>query len=57
MPDDSISSVLVGANVQTVLCPNLDFGGQCETLQADDNNLGDNATIGDNQTSSLRVRN
>jgi hypothetical protein len=56
LPDNSVSSVRVGANAQAVLCPDGDFGGQCETLKADDSTLADNTVIGDNEVSSLRVR-
>jgi hypothetical protein len=56
LPDNSVSSLRVGANVQTVLCPDADFGGQCETLKADDSSLADNTVIGDDEVSSLRVR-
>jgi len=56
LPDNSVSSVRVGANVQAVVCPDADFSGQCETLKADDSSLGDNTVIGDDEVTSLRVR-
>ena len=54
LPNDAISSLKVGGNVQAVLCRDDNFGGGCETFTGDDPNLGDNS-IGDNQVSSVKV--
>lgn len=54
LPNDAISSLKVGANVQAILCKDDNYGGGCETFTGDDPNLGDNG-IGDNQVSSVKV--
>jgi hypothetical protein len=54
LPNDSISSLKVGGNVQATLCRDDNYGGGCETFTGDDSNLGDNS-IGDNQASSVKV--
>jgi len=54
LPNDAISSLRVGANVQVVLCRDDNYGGFCETFTADDPNLTDNP-IGNDQVSSARV--
>ena len=56
LPNDSISSIRVGSNVQAVLCHDDNYSGGCETFTGDDSNLSDNS-IGDNQVSSVRVEN
>jgi len=53
--NDNAESVRVGSRVQAVLCQHDDYQGTCETLTADDANLGDNA-IGGNAVSSARVQ-
>jgi len=55
LPNDSISSIRVGSNVQAILCRDDNFSGTCETFTNDDSNLGDN-NIGDEQVSSARVQ-
>ena len=54
LPDNSVSSVRVGAGVRAVLCSDSNFGGVCETFSAHDPDLGDNP-IGSNQASSRQV--
>lgn len=54
LPNDSISSVKVGSNVQLVLCELHNFDGVCETFTSNDSYLGDNP-IGDERVSSIRV--
>lgn len=54
LPDNSVSSVRVGAGVRAVLCSDSNFGGVCETFTAHDPDLGDNP-VGNNQASSLQV--
>lgn len=54
LPNDSISSIKVGSNVQATLCEHDNYGGVCETFTGDDPYLGDN-TIGDNRVSSVKV--
>lgn len=54
LPNDSLSSLSVGPDVQVVLCEHDDYGGVCETFTANDDNLADNR-IGNDRVSSLRV--
>jgi hypothetical protein len=54
LPDNGVSSIQVGSNVQAYLCPNENFGGNCETITYNDPNLSDN-TIGNDQLSSIRI--
>ncbi|MBN1136492.1 MAG: pre-peptidase C-terminal domain-containing protein [Anaerolineae bacterium] len=54
LPNDTISSIRVGDNVQARLCRDANDGGVCETLAGDDANLGDNG-IGHDQVSSAHV--
>ncbi len=54
LPNDSLSSLAVGGNVQVVLCEHDDYGGACEVFTAADDNLSDNR-IGNDRVSSLRV--
>jgi len=54
LPNDSISSVKVGNNVQLILCEHHNFSGICETFTFNDSNLGDNS-IGSDRVSSIRV--
>ena len=54
LPNDSISSVKVGSNVQAVLCEHDNYGGTCETFAANDTNLSDN-NIGNDRVSSAKV--
>lgn len=55
LPNDSISSVRVGSNVQVRLCEHDNFQGTCEWFGGDDGYLGDNS-IGDNNVSSASVQ-
>ncbi len=52
--NDNAESIRVGSNVQAILCVDDNYQGTCETLAADDANLGDNA-VGANSVSSARV--
>lgn len=54
LPNDSISSVIVGSNVKVTLCRDDNYGGTCETFIASDANLTDNS-IGNDQVSSVKV--
>jgi len=53
LPNDSISSVDVGANVRVMLCRDANLGA-CETLTASDSRLSNNA-VGNDTISSIRV--
>ena len=55
LPNDSISSLLVGSNAQVTLCQDNDFGGQCDHFDNDVDFLG-NESIADNQASSASVQ-
>jgi len=55
LPNDSISSVKVGGNVEAILCEHDDFAGTCEAFTGDDANLGDNS-IGEDSVSSVKVQ-
>lgn len=55
LPNDSISSVRVGANAQVVLCKDNDFNGDCIELQQSVSFLNGDR-VGNDQTSSLRVQ-
>jgi hypothetical protein len=55
LPNDTISSVRVGANAAVELCSDVNFEGVCEVFFGDDPDLTGNR-IGNNQTSSLRVK-
>ena len=53
--NDVISSLLVGQNVQAVLCQRDNYGGVCEKFAYDkDSNLSDNE-VGNDSVSSLKV--
>jgi hypothetical protein len=54
LPNDSISSIIVGRNVTAVLCRDVNFRGTCETFSSSDSFLGNNR-IGNDQVSSIRV--
>jgi len=54
LPNDSISSLRVGADVKARLCRNADFSDTCEWFDHDDSDLRDNS-VGDNQVSSVEV--
>ena len=54
LPNDSISSIRVGSNVQGILCQHDNYEGICETFAGDDPDLSDNS-IGNDQASSVQV--
>lgn len=54
LPNDGVSSIQLGSNVQAVLCRDINFGGACETFTYNDPNLSDNL-IGNDQLSSIRI--
>ena len=54
LPNDSISSVKVGANVKATLCRDDNYGGVCELVTLDDNDLSNNS-VGNDQVSSVKV--
>jgi len=54
LPDDSITSVLVGSRVNTYFCSESNLRGTCEWINVNDPWLGDNS-IGNDTLSSLRV--
>lgn len=54
LPDNGISSIRVGGNVQAYLCRDNNLGDTCETINYNDNNLSDNL-IGNDQLSSIRI--
>lgn len=54
LPNDSISSIKIGYNVQLILCEHHNFGGICETFTVNDSYLGDNS-IGNDRVSSIRI--
>lgn len=55
LPDNSLSSVRVGANVQVLLCRDTDLSGVCELARADDSDLRNNS-VGNDTVSSARVQ-
>lgn len=54
MPNDSVSSIMVGANVEVVLCADNDFQGACETFGSNNDFLG-NTSVGNDNVSSMRI--
>lgn len=54
VPDNSLSSLLVGSDVEAILYDQTDFGGRSETIVQNDPNLADNR-LGADRMSSLRV--
>jgi len=54
LPNDSISSIKVGGNVQAILCEHDGYGGVCETFTGDDPDLSNNS-IGNDRVSSAKV--
>jgi hypothetical protein len=54
LPDNAISSIKLGSNVKANLCPDYNFGGNCEWFLANDSNLSDN-TVGNDTLSSIIV--
>lgn len=55
LPEDSISSIVVGRNVQTYVCADSYFEGSCELITAGDASLGNNL-IGHDRISSVKVQ-
>ncbi|MBP7962370.1 MAG: trypsin-like serine protease [Caldilineaceae bacterium] len=55
LPNDSISSILVGSSAKVKLCRDDNFGGICQTFTSSDSNLTDNL-IGNDQVSSAVVQ-
>lgn len=54
LANDSVSSIMVGANVEVVLCADNDFQGACETFGSNSDSLG-NTSVGNDNVSSLRI--
>jgi hypothetical protein len=54
-PNDAASSVLVGTNVQAILCKGDDYGDDCQPFKGQWPSF-DNTRIGDNQVSSIKVQ-
>ena len=52
--DNSVSSLLVGANVQLRVCESADFLGTCEVFTSDDPDLTNNS-VGNDRISSAKV--
>ena len=52
--NDSISSILVGKNVQAEICQNDLYKGACQTLVSD-NDFLENTSVGNDSVSSIRV--
>lgn len=55
LPNDSISSLKVGSNVQAQLCQNNNLEGNCKIFATDTPNL-EGGAVGNDQVSSLRVQ-
>ncbi|MDI3465263.1 MAG: VCBS repeat-containing protein [Nitrospira sp.] len=55
LPNDSISSLRVGANVQVIVCKDTNFGGDCIRLDRDVSFLNDRR-VGNDAVTSLRVQ-
>ena len=55
LPNDSVSSIKMGAQAQAFVCQDDHFGGQCQLVTGDLASLS-NQAIGDNQISSVNVR-
>ncbi|MEO8129593.1 MAG: hypothetical protein ABJF23_28100 [Bryobacteraceae bacterium] len=55
LPNDSISSVMVGANTQVVLCKDNNFGGDCILITQNVGFVNGNR-VGNDQVSSLKVQ-
>lgn len=54
LPDNGVSSIQIGSNVQATLCRDFNLAGPCDTFTHNDPNLSDNL-IGNDQLSSIRV--
>lgn len=55
LPNDSISSILVGPSAQTVACVDVNFGGDCQRFTTSQSHLG-STRIGNDRISSARVQ-
>jgi hypothetical protein len=55
LPNDSISSVQVGSNVQVVLCKDTNFGGDCILLRTSSSFLN-GPQVGNDQVTSAKVQ-
>ncbi len=55
LPNDSISSIRVGANVQALICKDNNFGGDC-ILMTNDVAFLNNNRVGNDQISSAKVQ-
>jgi len=54
LPNDSISSIIIGSKVFAVLCKDNNFRGTCQRFRTTDPNLGNNS-VGNDSVSSIRV--
>ena len=54
LPNDSISSIIIGSKVFAVLCKDNNFRGTCQRFRTTDSNLGNNS-VGNDSVSSMRV--
>src|SRR5207237_858853 len=55
LPNDSVSSVLVGPGAQAILCVDDNYGGDCQRFTASDPHLGSDR-IGNDRVSSVKVQ-
>lgn len=55
LPNDSISSILVGPGAHAFVCVDIDFGGYCQSFAANEAHLG-GTPIGNDRISSARVQ-
>lgn len=55
LPNDRISSIKIGVNVQSLVCEHTFFAGRCEFFTGNDSNLGNNP-IGHDRISSVKVQ-
>jgi hypothetical protein len=55
LPNDSISSIRVGPNVEVYACRDENFGGVCTVIRGNHPNLSGNP-VGDNQITSIKVQ-
>jgi hypothetical protein len=55
LPNDSISSIRVGAGAQVLACADENFGGRCEVITGSRSNLVA-STVGNDQITSVRVQ-
>jgi hypothetical protein len=55
LPNDSLSSVLIGQGAQVILCVDDNFGGDCQRFTTNNPHLG-NSRIGNDRASSAKVQ-